>query len=138
MHTHLVNKLRYQIMSSHDLRRSRQVAVPSHKTLEDDTPNEMCMWHCISDTTKSNTEDLTEIRTLIAKIRKTYSDLAELDDLADELQKACKLIVDELRRNLVELLSSRSECSSMTSRRSRRTQEWLNDQSTHASSREQN
>ena len=124
-------------MSSQDVRRSQRVAVPSSKVLENAPACVRVFWSYISEAVKSNTEDRTEIRTLIANIRKAYADLTEIGEPSDDVQRVYELMVDELRNTIVDLLSSGSECLSGISRRSRHKLELPTDKATHAFSQEQ-
>ena len=124
-------------MSSQDVRRSQRVAVPSSKVLENAPACVRVFWSYISEAVKSNTEDRTEIRTLIANIRKAYADLTEIDEPSEDVQRVYELMVDELRSTIVDLLSSGSECLSGISRRSRHKLELPTDKATHAFSQEQ-
>ena len=76
-------------MSSQDVRRSQRVAVPSSKVLENAPACVRVFWSYISEAVKSNTEDRTEIRTLIANIRKAYADLTEIGEPSDDVCYGC-------------------------------------------------
>ena len=121
-------------MSSHNPGRSQLVAVPSSNILEKTSASERVFWSSISDAVKSNTEDRTEIRTLIRNIRESFSKITEDGHPAEEVQRAHDLIIEDLRSTIVELLSSSYKSSSVVSTtRSRSIQEPTPDHKHHRS-----
>ena len=100
-------------MTSHNPGRSQLVAVPSSKILERASASERVFWSSISDAVQSNTEDRTEIRTLIRNIRESFSKITEDGHSAEEVQRAHDIVVEDLRSTIVELLSCSYKSSSV-------------------------
>ena len=122
------------IMSSHNPGRSQLVAVPSSNILEKASVSERVFWFSISDAVQPNTEDRTDIRTLIRNIRESFSKITEDGHPAEEVQRAHDLIIENLRSTIVELLSSSYKSSSVVSTtRSRSNNELTTDQKQHSS-----
>ena len=121
-------------MSSHNPGRSQLVAVPSSNILEKTSASERVFWSSISDAVKSNTEDRTEIRTLIRNIRESFSKITEDGHPAEEVQRAHDIVVEDLRSTIVKLLSCSYKSSSVVSTtRSRSNHEHTTDQKQHRS-----
>ena len=104
---------RTPIMSSHNPGRSQLVAVPSSNILEKASASERVFWSSISDAVQSNTEDRSEIRTLIRHIRESFAKIGEDGHPTEEVQRAHDIVVDDLRSTIVELLSSSYKSSSV-------------------------
>ena len=121
-------------MTSHNTGRSQLVAVPSSNILEKASASERVFWSSISDAVQSNTEDRSEIRTLIRHIRESFAKITEDGHPAEEVQRAHDIVVDDLRSTIVELLSSSYKSSSVVSTtRSRSNHELtLTDQKQHS------
>ena len=100
-------------MRSHNPGRSQLVAVPSSNILEKASASERVFWSSISDAVQSNTEDRSEIRTLIRHIRESFAKIGEDGHLTEEVQRAHDIVVDDLRSTIVELLSSSYKSSSV-------------------------
>ena len=100
-------------MTSHNPGRSQLVAVPSSNILEKASAPERVFWSSISDAVKSNTEDRSEIRTLIRHIRESFAKIGEDEHPTAEEQRAHDIVVDDLRSTIVELLSSSYKSSSV-------------------------
>ena len=100
-------------MSSHNPGRSQLVAVPSSNILEKASASERVFWSSISDAVQSNTEDRSEIRTLIRHIRESFAKIGEDGHPTEEVQRAHDIVVDDLRSTIVELLSSSYKSSSV-------------------------
>ena len=100
-------------MTSHNPGRSQLVAVPSSNILEKASASERVFWSSISDAVQSNTEDRSEIRTLIRHIRESFAKITEDGHPAEEVQRAHDIVVDDLRSTIVELLSSSYKSSSV-------------------------
>ena len=112
-------------MSSHDPGRSQLVAVPSSNILEKASASERVFWSSISDAVKSNTEDRSEIRTLIRHIRESFAKIGEDEHPTEEVQRA---------HDIVKLLSCSYKSSSVVSTtRSRSIQEPTPDHKHHSS-----
>ena len=121
-------------MTSHNPGRSQLVAVPSSNILEKASASERVFWSSISDAVQSNTEDRSEIRTLIRHIRESFAKITEDGHPAEEVQRAHDLIIEDLRSTIVELLSSSYKSSSVVSTtRSRSNHELATDQKQHSS-----
>ena len=121
-------------MTSHNPGRSQLVAVPSSNILEKASASERVFWSSISDAVQSNTEDRSEIRTLIRHIRESFAKITEDGHPAEEVQRAYDLIIEDLRETIVELLSSSYKSSSVVSTtRSRSNHELATDQKQHSS-----
>ena len=100
-------------MTSHNPGRSQLVAVPSSNILEKASASERVFWSSISDAVQSNTEDRSEIRTLIRHIRESFAKIGEDGHPTEEVQRAHDIVVDDLRSTIVELLSSSYKSSSV-------------------------
>ena len=100
-------------MTSHNPGRSQLVAVPSSNILERASASERVFWSSISDAVQSNTEDRSEIRTLIRHIRESFAKIGEDGHPTEEVQRAHDIVVDDLRSTIVELLSSSYKSSSV-------------------------
>ena len=100
-------------MTSHNPGRSQLVAVPSSKILEKASASERVFWSSISDAVKTNTEDRSEIRTLIRHIRESFAKIGEDGHPTEEVQRAHDIVVDDLRSTIVELLSLSYKSSSV-------------------------
>ena len=100
-------------MTSHNPGRSQLVAVPSSNILEKASASERVFWSSISDAVHSNTEDRSEIRTLIRHIRESFAKIGEDGHPTEEVQRAHDIVVDDLRSTIVELLSSSYKSSSV-------------------------
>ena len=100
-------------MTSHNPGRSQLVAVPSSNILEKASASERVFWSSVSDAVKSNTEDRSEIRTLIRHIRESFAKIGEDEHPTEEVQSAHDLIVEDLRGTIVELLSAKYKSSSV-------------------------
>ena len=121
-------------MSSHNPGRSQLVAVPSSNILEKASASERVFWSSISDAVKSNTEDRSEIRTLIRHIRESFAKIGEDEHPTEEVQRAHDIIVEDLRSTIVKLLSCSYKSSSVVSTtRSRSNHELATDQKQHSS-----
>ena len=121
-------------MTSHNPRRSQLVAVPSSNILEKASASERVFWSSISDTVQSNTEDRSEIRTLIRHIRESFAKIGEDEHPTEEVQRAHDIIVEDLRSTIVKLLSCSYKSSSVVSTtRSRSIQEPTPDHKHHSS-----
>ena len=121
-------------MSSHDPGRSQLVAVPSSNILEKASASERVFWSSISDAVKSNTEDRSEIRTIIRHIRESFSKITEVGHPTEEVQRAHDIVVEDLRSTIVKLLSCSYKSSSVVSTtRSRSNHELTTDQKQHRS-----
>ena len=108
-------------MTSHNPGRSQLVAVPSSNILERASASERVFWSSISDAVQSNTEDRSEIRTLIRHIRESFAKIGEDGHPTEEVQRAHDTVVEDLRSTIVKLLSSSYKSSSVVSTtRSRR------------------
>ena len=100
-------------ITSHNSGRSQLVAVPSSNILEKASASERVFWSSISDAVKSNTEDRSEIRTLIRSIRESFAKIGEDEHPTEEVQRAHDIVVEDLRSTIVELLSSSYKSSSV-------------------------
>ena len=100
-------------MSSHNPGRSQLVAVPSSNILEKASASERVFWSSISDAVQSNTEDRTEIRTLIRNIRESFAKVGEDEHPTEEVQRAHDIVVEDLRSTIVKLLSCSYKSSSV-------------------------
>ena len=100
-------------MTSHNPGRSQLVAVPSSNILEKASASERVFWSSISDAVQSNTEDRSEIRTLIRHIRESFAKIGEDGHPTEEVQRAHDIVVNDLRSTIVELLSSSYKSSSV-------------------------
>ena len=121
-------------MSSHKPGRSQLVAVPSSNILEKASASERVFWSSISDAVQSNTEDRTEIRTLIRNIRESFAKVGEDEHPTEEVQRAHDIVVEDLRSTIVKLLSCSYKSSSVVSTtRSRSNHELTTDQKQHRS-----
>ena len=104
-------------ITSHNPGRSQLVAVPSSNILEKASASERVFWSSISDAVKSNTEDRSEIRTLIRHIRESFAKIREDEHPTEEVQRAHDIVVGDLRSTIVELLSSNYKSSSVVQHR---------------------
>ena len=121
-------------MTSHNPGRSQLVAVPSSNILERASASERVFWSSISDAVQSNTEDRSEIRTLIRHIRESFAKIGEDGHPTEEVQRAHDTVVEDLRSTIVKLLSSSYKSSSVVSTtRSRSNHELTTDQKQHSS-----
>ena len=121
-------------MTSHNPGRSQLVAVPSSKILEKASASERVFWSSISDAVKTNTEDRSEIRTLIRSIRESFAKIGEDEHPTEEVQRAHDIVVEDLRSTIVKLLSCSYKSSSVVSTtRSRSIQEPTPDHKHHSS-----
>ena len=123
-------------MSSHNPGRSQLVAVPSSNILEKTSASERVFWSSISDAVQSNTEDRSEIRTLIRNIRESFSKITEDGHPAEQVQRAHDIVVEDLRSTIVKLLSSGYKSSSVVpTPRSRSNHELTTEHKYHSSRR---
>ena len=121
-------------MTSHNPGRSQLVAVPSSNILKKASASERVFWSSISDAVKSNTEDRSEIRTLIRHIRESFAKIGEDEHPTEEVQRAHDIVVEDLRSTIVKLLSYSYKSSSVVSTtRSRSVQEPTPDHKHHSS-----
>ena len=121
-------------MTLHNPGRSQLVAVPSSNILEKASASERVFWSSISDAVKLNTEDHSEIRTLIRHIRESFAKIGEDEHPTEEVQRAHDIVVEDLRSTIVKLLSCSYKSSSVVSTtRSRSNHELTTDQKQHRS-----
>ena len=96
--------------------------------------SERVFWSSISDAVQSNTEDRSEIRTLIRHIRESFAKIGEDEHPTEEVQRAHDIVVEDLRGTIVKLLSCSYKSSSVVSTtRSRSNHELTTDQKQHRS-----